>query len=279
MAPVRLAREPVRNDLCHEWRPRHRASSGTSMRLRPSCRQSGGHTMPLTRIQQFSNCEEAVASAGREAAIAARREAYRPLAAPPGESVAIRHTVPSRAAQRQHLVGRRQKSRTYGFAAEAWACLAGDSRALSQALRRVVRPEEMMFGVEGLERRQHEARERLEMRLADREQAVRKTLNPNPLEVENGPHHYTYKPDPNQDTVMASEDSSRPARPSRQLGRGSPPRRAGCESWPRTTWCAWHPGSGPICGDQAQPGRRSSRPRTGCAMTSTSPSRSGDRPA
>src|SRR3954454_8239606 len=55
----------------------------------------------------------------------------------------------------------------YSFAGEEWLRLACDSRELSQVLRRIEQPEEMVFGVEGLERRQREARERLETQLAE----------------------------------------------------------------------------------------------------------------
>lgn len=100
----------------------------------------------------------------------------------------------------------------YGLAGEEWTRLYRDTRELSQALRRVERPDEMTLGVESLERRQREARERLEKRLAELGQDVRKAVNPDPLGAENGPHQYTYKPnlDPKQDTVIAYEESSRP---------------------------------------------------------------------
>jgi replication initiation protein RepC len=95
----------------------------------------------------------------------------------------------------------------YGFAGEEWASLIRDSRNLTQALRRVERPEELALGVGSLERRQLEARERLENLLATMAQNVAEVVDSDPKGAENGPHQYTYKPSlyPEQDTVMASE--------------------------------------------------------------------------
>ncbi|HEX7199629.1 MAG TPA: helix-turn-helix domain-containing protein, partial [Dongiaceae bacterium] len=50
----------------------------------------------------------------------------------------------------------------YGLQGEDWAGLAREAASLARALRRVERPTEMLLGVESLERRQREARERLE---------------------------------------------------------------------------------------------------------------------
>ena len=49
------------------------------------------------------------------------------------------------------------------FAGEEWLTLRRETRDLSQALRKVERPEEMTLGVESLERRQRSARERLDL--------------------------------------------------------------------------------------------------------------------
>ncbi len=94
----------------------------------------------------------------------------------------------------------------YGFQGEDWARLSHDARAIAQALRRVERSDEMALGVESLERRQREARECFEMRLAEVGHEVRDAVNPDPKGSENGPHQYTYKPtlDPEQDTVIAN---------------------------------------------------------------------------
>ena len=54
----------------------------------------------------------------------------------------------------------------HGLQGEDWASLARETRTLAMALRRVERPEEMALGVEGLERRQRAARERLEILLS-----------------------------------------------------------------------------------------------------------------
>jgi replication initiation protein RepC len=100
----------------------------------------------------------------------------------------------------------------YGFAGEDWIILRRETRDLRQALRKVERPEEMAFGVESLERRQRSARERLESLLSEVESDTRESVNSDPLGPENRPHQYTYKPslNPDQDTVIAQEESSSP---------------------------------------------------------------------
>ena len=113
----------------------------------------------------------------------------------------------------------------YGFEGEEWADLIRDSRNLTQALKRVERPEELALGVESLERRQRQARERLEMLLAAIAAEVPGVVDSDPKGAENGPHQYTYKPSlyPEQDTVMASkvcradrgEDGAKPETPAR----------------------------------------------------------------
>jgi replication initiation protein RepC len=95
----------------------------------------------------------------------------------------------------------------YNFEGEEWTNLIRDSRNLSQSLRRVERLEELALGVESLERRQRQGRERLENLLAALAPVVPEAVNPDPKGSENGPHQYTYKPNPypQEDTVMASE--------------------------------------------------------------------------
>jgi len=95
----------------------------------------------------------------------------------------------------------------YGFAGDEWANLLRESRDITRSLKTIERIEEMAFGVEGLERRQRQAREQLETLLADLAAASSKTVNPDPKGAENGPHQYTYKPNlyPEQDTVVASK--------------------------------------------------------------------------
>jgi replication initiation protein RepC len=98
----------------------------------------------------------------------------------------------------------------YGFQGEEWTRLAGDTRDITRALRAVERPEEAALAVDNLERRQLSARERLENLLAVTAAAPSEAVNSNPLEPENRPHQYTYKPspDPEQDTVVAREACS-----------------------------------------------------------------------
>jgi replication initiation protein RepC len=99
----------------------------------------------------------------------------------------------------------------YGFEGQEWLTLRRESRDLTLALRKIERPEEMDLGVISLERRQVSARERLEELLAQVAAEASESVNPDPLGAENGPHQYTYKPSlyPEQDTVIASEESSR----------------------------------------------------------------------
>jgi replication initiation protein RepC len=113
----------------------------------------------------------------------------------------------------------------YRFEGEEWANLIRDSRNLTQTLRRIERPEEMAFGVESLERRQRQARERLETPLAAALPEVSEVVVSDPKEPENRPHQYTYKTnsDSKQDTVVASkggnsdrgEDQTKPETPAR----------------------------------------------------------------
>ena len=100
----------------------------------------------------------------------------------------------------------------YGFEGPEWAQLAQDSRALTAALRKVERPDEMALGVQGLERRQRAARERLENLLSAAAPEGSETVDSDPRGPENRPHIYNYKPSPNpkQDTVIAFEESSSP---------------------------------------------------------------------
>lgn len=95
-----------------------------------------------------------------------------------------------------------------GFCGEEWAVLDRESRNLTRALKRVELPAEMALGVDNLERRQRSARERLEMLLATAAHPAPEAVNSDPKGSENGPHQYTYKPSPNpeQDTVLASEE-------------------------------------------------------------------------
>jgi len=97
--------------------------------------------------------------------------------------------------------------RDYDLSGEDWATLESDAQIIVQALKRVERPDELEAGVASLERRQREARTRLEMLLQD----VKKT----PSEVQNEPHQNTYNrsPYPQKDTVIAAKTCSDPAEP------------------------------------------------------------------
>ena len=98
----------------------------------------------------------------------------------------------------------------YGAQGEDWVSLARETRILANALKRVERPAEMALGVESLERRQCEARERLENLLAVPLAVPVEAVNSDPSGPENGPHQYTYNLglNPQTDTVIANETCS-----------------------------------------------------------------------
>lgn len=101
----------------------------------------------------------------------------------------------------------------YGLEGEGWASLEREARALAKALKTVERPEEMAVGVGSLERRQCEARERLETLLSSAaagSAVAAEAVDSAPKGAENRPHQYTYKPnlDLKSDTVVAREESS-----------------------------------------------------------------------
>jgi replication initiation protein RepC len=105
---------------------------------------------------------------------------------------------------RKGIVQILQTARDYDLRDEEWLTLEREARAIVQQLKRAGRPDDMEMGVASLERRQHEARSRLETLLKD--------VNKTPSQSETGPHQYTYKPNPypEQDTVITSETSSEP---------------------------------------------------------------------
>jgi len=98
----------------------------------------------------------------------------------------------------------------YGLQGEDWAGLARDTRVLATALRRVERPEEMALGVDSLERRQREARERLESLLSVVTAGPSEAVDSDPKGPEYRPHIDTYNTgsNPKSDTVIANEGCS-----------------------------------------------------------------------
>lgn len=96
-----------------------------------------------------------------------------------------------------------------GLSDATWASLEREGRALARSLKGVERVEEMEIGVASLERRQLEARERLEMQLAAAASPTSKAVDSDPKGSENRPHIYNYKTssNPQEDTVMASKGS------------------------------------------------------------------------
>jgi replication initiation protein RepC len=89
----------------------------------------------------------------------------------------------------------------YGFDGEEWSRLRYETRALIKSLRMVERPEEITIGVGSLERRQTEARRRLEQQL--------ETVNFAPKPAENCGHTIPTNQAiyPEKDTVMAPQES------------------------------------------------------------------------
>jgi replication initiation protein RepC len=96
-----------------------------------------------------------------------------------------------------------------GLSDTTWQTLEGEGRALAKALRTVERVEEMEIGVASLERRQREARERLEIQLAAMMPPVPEPVDSDPKGPENRPHQYNYKTSSNslEEDVMASKGS------------------------------------------------------------------------
>src|SRR5271163_1786388 len=97
-----------------------------------------------------------------------------------------------------------ETARDYDLRGEEWPTLEREARAIVQELKRAELPSDLEATVVSLERRQYEARNRLEMLLKD--------VNKAPSQPEIAPHQYTYKPTPypQQDTVIASRTSSEP---------------------------------------------------------------------
>jgi replication initiation protein RepC len=89
----------------------------------------------------------------------------------------------------------------YGFDGEEWSRLRHETRVLIQSVRMVERPEEIAIGVGSLERRQTEARRRLEQRLD--------AVNSAPKPAENCGHNIPTNQAiyPEKDTVIAHETS------------------------------------------------------------------------
>ena len=108
-----------------------------------------------------------------------------------------------------------------GLADASWRQLGEDAWRLVRSLRQVERLEEMELGVASLERRHHEARERLESTTAAANQQVSEEVDSDPKGSENRPHYYNYKSKlyPSKDTVIASERSSSAGEVSAQAGR------------------------------------------------------------
>jgi replication initiation protein RepC len=127
-------------------------------------------------------------------------------------------------------------------AAEQFSCadatlrsLEAEGRSLAALVRKAELVDEMELGVAGLERRQREARERLETLLPKPLDSADKVVDSDPKGAEYRPHQYNYKPAfyPQEDTVTAIEGCksgagsavSNPAPPEPRSGQGGPPAR------------------------------------------------------
>jgi replication initiation protein RepC len=97
-----------------------------------------------------------------------------------------------------------------GFTGEEWMALRQDSHSLTRTLRRIETLEAMTFAVQRLERRQQEARERVENLLRAAQPTPPESVDSDPKGAEYRPHQYTYKTneDLNPDTVMADKGCS-----------------------------------------------------------------------
>lgn len=146
------------------------------------------------------------------APIAARHAEFVRLAAEGrAEREALRRLRRRATIARKGIVQILETAQEYDFGGEEWVTLDRDSRALARALRGVERPEEAEVGVLSLERRQNEAKMRLESLL----KVVDQTPDSDPKGAETEPHQYTYKPSPHpqEDTVIAPKDCSEVAAP------------------------------------------------------------------
>ncbi len=96
-----------------------------------------------------------------------------------------------------------------GFSDATWQALEAEGRALARSLRVVERVEEMEIGVVSLERRQMEARERLESQLAAAAESIPEAVNTDPKGPENRLHEYNYKTNSHslEASVIASKRS------------------------------------------------------------------------
>jgi len=99
-----------------------------------------------------------------------------------------------------------------GLADPSWAQMEDEARKLARSLVKVERLNEMELGVSSLERRQHEARDRLKSLIAAASATPTDTtggVDSDPKGPENRPHILTTNQYLNlKDTVMASEESS-----------------------------------------------------------------------
>lgn len=99
-----------------------------------------------------------------------------------------------------------------GFADAGWSKVEAEVRHLARSLVKIERSDEMAVGVQSLERRQREARERLESLIAAQgcvSGIVSGDVDSDPKEPENRPHILTTNQtsNPIQDTVIAPEES------------------------------------------------------------------------
>jgi len=111
-----------------------------------------------------------------------------------------------------------------GLADAVWGKLGSEGRSLALALRQVENLDEMELGVCSLERRQREARERLESATSMPVHNSSEAVDSDPKGSENRPHQYNYKSNLNlkEDTVMALRESSSVAEAGASIPKTAP---------------------------------------------------------
>ena len=144
--------------------------------------------------------------------IAARHEEFQALAAAGRvERERMRHLRRRSTIARNGLLQILETVAELGLADTAWARLDEETRRLAKSLQKVERVEEMEIGVASLERRQLEARQRLESLMeaaSPQPETAVGNVNSDPKGPENRPHILTTNETLNpKDTVIASEES------------------------------------------------------------------------
>ncbi len=143
--------------------------------------------------------------------MAARLEEFQAVAARAREErERLRHLRRRATIARKGLDQVLETAAELGLADPTWGKLGAEGRALAQALKLVESLDEMELGVCSLERRQREARERLESPTSMLVDNPLEAVDSDPKGSENRPHQYNYKSNLNlqENTVIASRKNS-----------------------------------------------------------------------